>query len=179
MGNRLSNMSSRIYPYEQYINTENNFTNILIEHNPSNTINDTVSDTDTDTGSVYNKIYNVVTDTVPDRVSDIEVIKKKIIDKLPREIVEKIYREYIEPELYYFIYKDIICHSTSISLNEEYLIAFLPIILAKPTVCQYISIKCPNFKKSYIEHKINNKKQFKLMTKGQSFTLSILFSLYH
>ena len=102
-----------------------------------------------------------------------------IVNKLPAEIVIKIYKEYLEPEIFYIRYKNIIEYPTSMSLNGEYLIAFIPIILAKPIICKYISTKCRQFKESYIEHKINNKKTFKLMTKGQSFAATILFSLYH
>jgi hypothetical protein len=116
---------------------------------------------------------------IQNNVNNIDNIMKTIINKLPAEIVLKIYREYFEPEIFYIRYKDIIEHPTSMSLNGEYLIAFIPIILAKPFICKYISTKCRQFKESYIEHKINNKKTFKLMTKGQSFAATILFSLYH
>lgn len=102
-----------------------------------------------------------------------------IVNKLPAEIIIKIYKEYLEPEIFYIRYKNIIEHPTSMSLNGEYLLEFTPIILAKPFICKYISTKCRQFKESYIEHKINNKKTFKLMTKGQSFAATILFSLYH
>ena len=181
MGPHLSSINKRIHPFKEDIFVENNFTNILIEHNPSINNNDTGSDTGSDT--VYNNIYNPVSNIISNTVShtrfDIKVIKKNNIDKLPTEIVEKIYREYLEPELFYIRYKEIIEHPTSMSLNGEYLIAFIPIILAKPLVCKYISIKCEKFNKSYTTHKINNKKIFKLMSKGESFAATILFSLYH
>lgn len=158
MGNYLSHIRLRIYPFNQNISAENKFTNILIEYNPS--------------------ITNIT--TVSETLDDVmDLIKTNIIDKLPREIVEKIYKDYLEPEIFYIRYKEIIEHPTSMSLNGTYLVPYIPIILAKQTVCKYISKKCRQFKKSYIEHKITNKKNFHLMTNGQSFAATILFSLYH
>jgi hypothetical protein len=162
MGNYLSHIRLRIYPFNQNISAENKFTNILIEYNPSITNITTVSET----------LHDVTLD-------EMDLIKTNIIDKLPREIVEKIYKDYLEPEIFYIRYKEIIEHPTSMSLNGTYLVPYIPIILAKQTVCKYISKKCRQFKKSYIEHKITNKKSFHLMTNGQSFAATILFSLYH
>jgi hypothetical protein len=147
-------MNIKIHPFDKNINMKNYQINPLIQNN------------------FYN-FHNV------DNVDNIENIKKNIIDKLPAEIVTKIYKEYLEPEQLYIRYKDIIEHPTSMSLNGEYLIAFIPIIFAKLIACKYISTKCKQFNESYIIHKINNKKVFKLMTKGQSFAATILFSLYH
>jgi len=162
MGNYLSHIRLRIYPFNQNISAENKFTNILIEYNPSITNITTVSETLDDV-----------------TLHEMDLIKTNIIDKLPREIVEKIYKDYLEPEIFYIRYKEIIEHPTSMSLNGTYLVPYIPIILAKQTVCKYISKKCRQFKKSYIEHKITNKKNFHLMTNGQSFAATILFSLYH
>ena len=151
MGINLSHMNIKIEPFNKNTNLEMYQINPLIQNN-------------------INNINNI---------DNLENIKKNIFDKLPTEIIVKIYKEYLEPELFYISYKNIIEHPTSKSLNGEYLIAFIPIILAKPYICKYISTKCRQFKESYIEHKINNKKTFKLMTKGQSFAATILFSLYH
>jgi len=154
MGINLSHMNIKMPSFDENTNLKNYEINPLIQNN-------------------VNIVNNI------DIVNNVNNVKKNIIDKLPTEIVIKIYKEYLEPEIFYIRYKDIIEHPASISLNGEYLLAFTPIILAKPFICKYISTKCRQFKESYIKHKINNKKMFKLMTKGQSFAATILFSLYH
>jgi hypothetical protein len=161
MGSKLSKIHRHIYLSPQDIPIKNKFTNILIEYNPS--------------------ISNITTISEIDDVTldEIDLIKKNIIDKLPCEIVLKIYKEYLEPEIFYIRYKEIIEHPTSMSLNGEYLVPYIPILLAKPNICKYISKKCKQFKESYTIHKITNKKSFHLMTNGQSFAATILFSLYH
>ena len=106
-------------------------------------------------------------------------IKKNIIDKLPQEIVRKIYREYLESEMYFTIYKNIIKNPISQELNGKILKPFVPIILSKPDTCKYISQNCHAFNYSFIQHKINKKKVFRLMNNKESFAATILFSLYH
>ena len=112
-------------------------------------------------------------------ITDIQNIKKNLIDKLPQDIVNKIYKDYLEPELYYLQYKNIIETIESKLLNGIFIIPFIPIILAKPIACKYISTKCKAFNYSYIKHKIKKTKIFSLMTKGHSFAACILFTLYH
>ena len=82
MGSKLSKIRQHINPFNENISAENKFTNILIEHNPS--------------------ISNVTTVSKTDH--KIDLIKKNIIDKLPREIVVKIYKDYLEPEIFYIRY---------------------------------------------------------------------------
>ena len=77
------------------------------------------------------------------------------------------------------MYKNIIDSPISQSLNGELLIQFVPIVLSKPIVCKHIRENCNAFSGSFTKHKINNDKQFSLMLKGQSFTATILFMLYH
>ena len=110
---------------------------------------------------------------------ELKIIKKNIIDRLPNEIVNLIYKSYLEPEIYYLQYKNIIESNESQSLNGVKIVPFIPIILGKSLVCKYILSRCPQFNNSYKEHKINNKKVFTLMKKGQSVGATILFSLYH
>ena len=111
--------------------------------------------------------------------TDLIQIKRNIINKLPQDLVIKIYKEYLEADVYYTIYINIIEDPISQRLNGELLIPFLPIILSKKEPCVYIMKKCQAFTSSFIIHKIQNHKEFKLMKKGQSFAATILFSLYH
>ena len=110
---------------------------------------------------------------------DLLQIKQRFIDKLPEELVIKIYKDYLEPEIYYDMYLKIIRLPTSTSLNGAELLHFIPIVLSKPHICIYISKKCYGFCSSYTQHKIDNRKVFNLMKKGESFAATILFSLYH
>jgi hypothetical protein len=111
--------------------------------------------------------------------SELDTIKKNIIDRLPEDLVIKIYKDYLEPEVYYKLYIDIIQHPFSLGLDGKLLLPFIPILLAKPIVCKYISTKCVAFCRSFQEHKVNKKKVFRLMHNGQSFASTILFYLYH
>ena len=166
MGINLSHMNIKIPLVDENTNFENYDINPLIQNDVDNINNiDNVDNID--------NIDNV------DNIDNIDNVKKNIIDKLPAEIITKIYKEYLEPELFYIRYKYIIEHPASVSLNGEYLIKFIPIIFAKPNICKYILTKCNKFKESYTIHKINNIKTFNLMTRGQSFAATILFSLYH
>jgi len=110
---------------------------------------------------------------------DIQTIKTNFIDKLPEDIVIKIYKEYLEPELYYLQYKNIIESHESQLLNGFLLLPFIPIILAKPISCKYISTKCSAFNYSFNKHKIKKEKLFRLMSNGKSFVATILFKIYH
>jgi hypothetical protein len=107
------------------------------------------------------------------------MIKKNIIDKLPKEIIEKIYKDYLESEIWYDKYICIIKDEISISLNNTLLLPIIPIILSKPIVSKFIEKKCYGFNNSYKSHKIEKRKVFKLMNNGHSFTSTILFYLYH
>lgn len=111
--------------------------------------------------------------------SQLMQIKTNIIDKLPEVLVIKIYKDYLEADVYYTIYKNIINDPISQGLNGKLLIPIIPIVLSKPIVCKYIRDMCPQFCSSFKHHKIDNKKVFTLMLKGQSFAATILFSLYH
>ena len=111
--------------------------------------------------------------------SELDTIQKNIIDRLPEDLVIKIYKDYLEPEVYYKLYIDIIQHPFSLGLDGKLLLPFIPILLAKPIVCKYISTKCVAFCRSFQEHKVNKKKVFRLMHNGQSFASTILFYLYH
>ena len=111
--------------------------------------------------------------------SELDTIKKNIIDRLPEDLVIKIYKDYLEPEVYYKLYIDIIQNPFSLGLDGKLLLPFIPILLAKPIVCKYISTKCVAFCRSFQQHKVNKKKVFRLMHNGQSFASTILFYLYH
>lgn len=121
----------------------------------------------------------IQSNTIEPEDIELKKIKRNIIDKLPNEIANLIYKCYLEPELYYLQYRIIIESPESTSLNGIKIVPFIPIILGKPLVCKYILSRCPQFNYSYKEHKINKKKVFQLMKKGQSFGATILFSLYH
>lgn len=111
--------------------------------------------------------------------TDLIQIKTNIIDKLPQDLVIKIYKDYLEADVYYTIYKNIIEDPISQRLSGKLLIPFIPIILSKKEHCLYIMKKCTAFSSSFIIHKIQNRKEFALMKKGQSFAATILFRLYH
>jgi len=101
------------------------------------------------------------------------------INKLPELLLINIYKDYLEAEIYYKIYKNIIESEEGRCLNNKNLAPLIPIILSKPHVCKYISKNCKAFFESFKSHKINNKKAFTLMNKGDSFSLFILFYIYH
>ena len=114
-----------------------------------------------------------------DSNASLEIIKTKFLDRLPEFIVLEIYKNYLEAEVYYSIYRDIIESVNSHRLDNRQLKPLIPIILSKPIVCKYIENKCIGFKESFKDHKIKNNKSFKLMKKGESFSLYILMCLYH
>lgn len=102
-----------------------------------------------------------------------------LIVELPDDIKMYIYKEYLEPEVYYQYYLDKINHNLSTRLDGTILRPLIPSILSKKNVLQYICKKCHVFRDIYIDHKIEKKKGFIKMKKGNSLTMSILFTLYH
>jgi len=109
----------------------------------------------------------------------LEIIKTQFIDRLPEFLVIQIYKDYLEVEIYYDIYKNVIDSQESRCLNSTKLTMIIPTILSKPLICKYISKKCPGFYNSFKSHKIDNKKCFHLLNKGQSFSQFVLMYLYH
>ena len=126
-----------------------------------------------------NGISNLNTHTVS--LSSLEEDNKLYyyISKLPDEIKRYIYKEYFESDIYYELYLQILNHELSKKLNKIILRPFVPIILSKKNVLKYICKKCYIFRNYYEQHKIYNKKVFRLMTKGDSITTCILFTFYH
>jgi hypothetical protein len=102
-----------------------------------------------------------------------------LINALPNELKMKIYKEYLEPEIYYFMYQDAIKSIESTKLNMVNLRPIIPILLSKPLVRQFICKKCNTFRSVFNKHKIEKDKLFTKLIKGDSFALSILFSIYH
>ena len=101
------------------------------------------------------------------------------IKRLPDETRTYIFKAYLETDLYSLLYDRLVKSAKSCSLNISDLRPFIPYILAKTEICVYISEKCFGFRSSYREHKVINKKMFRHLKRGDSFTLSILMYLYH
>ena len=116
-------------------------------------------------------------DNIVDSIEDNEKLYY-YIEKLPPDIKILIYKEYFEPKIYNEFYLEMINHELSKKLNGSMLRPIIPIIISKKNVLEYICKKCVIFRNAFIKHK-NNNKTFKLMTKGDSLTMHLLFSLYH
>lgn len=104
---------------------------------------------------------------------------RELINSLPNELKIKIYKEYLEPIVYYSLYNEALLSKTSKLLNIANILPYIPIINSKPLVLRHVYNKCQIFRKVYNTHKIENKKNFIKMSKGESFALSILFYAYH
>lgn len=104
---------------------------------------------------------------------------KDLINSLPNELKIKIYKEYLEPIVYYSLYNEALLSKTSKLLNIANILPYIPIINSKPLVLRHVNNNCQIFRKVYNRHKIENKKNFIKMSKGESFALSILFYAYH
>ena len=102
-----------------------------------------------------------------------------LIKKLPEELKIKIYKEYFEVEYYNKIILQALDTNNSISLQINDIRPLIPIILSKKNLITYLNINNSIFKELYNSHKFNNKKNFVLCKKGDSFALSWLFYLYH
>jgi hypothetical protein len=66
--------------------------------------------------------------------SELDTIKKNIIDRLPEDLVIKIYKDYLEPEVYYKLYIDIIENPFSLGLDGKLLLPFIPPATVKVSV---------------------------------------------
>lgn len=107
------------------------------------------------------------------------------IAKLPDDIIRYIYKEFIEIEYHTKIIKELLNTRESIKLNIINIRPYIPFILSKPELCNYL---CNNlilhnnykyFEETYKYYKKNNNKHFSQMTKGDSFALTLLMKLYH
>lgn len=121
-------------------------------------------------------ITSIIDDIIIKIEKDNELVKH--IQRLPSDITRYIYEEYIEAQLIYESLVSAIDDVRSERLDPVLIRPLIPIILSKP---KYIAIcrRIPEFNIVYIEHKIRNKKSFKLMCNGNSFATAILFYCYH
>ena len=107
------------------------------------------------------------------------------IQRLPEDIVRHIYEEYIETEFHFKIFKQLLQSPKSIKLNISDIRPYIPYILSKPKLCNYMREKLviyDNFKMfdvTYVSHKIKQEKIFTTAKNGSSMALCLLMYLYH
>lgn len=101
------------------------------------------------------------------------------IEKLPQDIKLYIYKNYIEPNLLLEEYKNAIKNIKSVRLDIIVIRSILPVLYKNEIVINYLRNECKIFNIVHREHKIENKKNFKLLNNGDSFCLSLLYYLYH
>lgn len=103
---------------------------------------------------------------------------KTLINDLPYELQKSIF-DYLKIELWYEEYqKDLQLHISK-KLNIYKIKPWIPRILANKQFTEYCIQKDKNFEYIWEESKIKNIKSFKLLNKGDSFALSLLFIHYH
>ena len=107
------------------------------------------------------------------------------IQKLPVELQRYIFKEYIELPLYFDEFQEKLNHHSAHNLCIQYILPYIPLILAHPLWVKYFSDHIIGLNDSrpfhmvYKMHKEHNTKNFILMKKGQSFALTLLMFLYH
>jgi hypothetical protein len=108
-----------------------------------------------------------------------------LIKKLPDDIKKYIYYEFLETKIYFDEFNIHLNNILSKKLNISLIRQYIPIILSKPKLISYF---CTNilgydnykiFETVYIQHKIQNNKNFIKMTNGNSFSLTLLMYLHH
>ena len=104
---------------------------------------------------------------------------EELIDRLPQDVQNYIYRDFLEPDIYLEEIKKTLKREESMSLNICYLRPYIPILLAKKKVMEYLCKQLECFNITYKNHKINDGKTFVKMQKGNSFAQEILMYLYH
>ena len=102
-------------------------------------------------------------------------------DKLPIEIIRKIYKEHFECEWICEEFMHCIKSRESQRLNGQPLWRLLPRLFATPLALRLVCSRNETVKNVYEYCKSNNppKKNFVNLKKGESFALTILFTLYH
>ena len=110
----------------------------------------------------------------------------RFMNRLPYDIVWYIYKEFIEVEQLYILFQERMNTRTSVRLDVEDIRPLLPRVLANPMAVRYFSermllgtSKFPFFKEIYEKTKTQDKRDFPLMKKGNSFCLSLLMYKYH
>jgi hypothetical protein len=124
--------------------------------------------------------HHIITSILDDIIIQIENDQRLIhhIKCLPPDIKQYIYEDFVDPLLMYEKFVRALNDPISQQLDQELIRPMIPAILAKPqytTACRRIR----EFNIVYEEHKIKNKKSFRLMNKGDSFATAILFYMYH
>ena len=113
------------------------------------------------------------------------VKKKPIVDitsrieKLPDCLKMHIYKEFFEIEIYYKKIKQVLDTNLSRDLDIKFIRPYIPLILAKQKLVEYLFQNMKEFRLTYTSHKIEQKKGFNYMKNGDSFALSILMYMYH
>ena len=114
---------------------------------------------------------------------DITIFKFK---KLPDEILFYIYKEFLEIDILYNDFIKDLKSKESCQLNIIKINKWIPLILGKKKFLKYVCENLKNehkemfFIKLYHDLRLKNTKPFiNIQTKGESFALSLLFSLYH
>ena len=107
--------------------------------------------------------------------------KMKWIQQLPCDVKYYIYKEFLHYEVIMEEFKQVLMNQEASNLIN--ILSILPVILSKPKLCLYMSEKMVfqnyrYFEIIYKRHKIRNDKQFKQMTKGQSFAAALFCSIH-
>ena len=90
-----------------------------------------------------------------------------------------IYKEFFEIEIYYKKIKQVLDTNLSRDLDIKFIRPYIPLILAKQKLVEYLFQNMKEFRLTYTSHKIEQKKGFNYMKNGDSFALSILMYMYH
>lgn len=106
-------------------------------------------------------------------------LSEDLISNLPFDIKFYIYKNFMEPYIYLQMYKESIEQIESKQLCIIKLRPLLPIMLKNEIIINNLRKNFWEFDTVYLEHKILNKRNFKLIKKGDIFCLAILYYLYH
>lgn len=114
-----------------------------------------------------------------EKTKEIKKTLKEYVNELPEDIQRYIYKEYLEPVVYLRQLNLLLESDESMRLDIVHVRPFLPTLLAKKNVIPYLYKNNIGFRYAYHNHKIDKRKSFTLMNKGNSFALEILMYLYH
>ena len=106
-------------------------------------------------------------------------VSDRIQKLLPDCLKTYIYKEFFEIEYYCTKFKNALALQASKHLDIKFIRPYIPLILAKIKILEYLFLNMREFRLTYTSHKIENSKGFKYMNNGDSFAQSILMYKYH
>jgi hypothetical protein len=107
-----------------------------------------------------------------------DYLLKKKIDNLPDEIQKYIF-EFIKLDVWYNEFLKLLYCTDCAKLNYKILRPWIPRILANSVFTNMCIHKIKHFDTVWKSIKKENKKNFKNMSKGNDFALSLLMYIYH